>query len=98
MSRNILAKLITKSETHFLINFWYNIGVGSIWDSFPKIDLKNVFYEINLGNVMRCETLEILAPISSSRIFAPLSHSLSISLIWNFFISSLQLPDLSTFS
>lgn len=40
MSSNILAKLITKSETYFLINFWYKIGMGSIWDNFPKIDLK----------------------------------------------------------
>lgn len=47
---------------------------------------------------MRCETIKILAPISSSYFFAALRHNLRISFPGDFFISCLQLPDLSAFS
>lgn len=67
---------------------------------FPKIDLTMlVMKEIkNLGNVVRCESLEISAAISSrSHFVAALRHSLRISLLRDF-ISCLQFPDQSAFS
>lgn len=47
---------------------------------------------------MRSETLEMLVPISSSHYFGAQRHNVNISLLGNFFISCLQLPDLSALS
>lgn len=51
----------------------------------------------NLGNV-RCETLEISAPISSLDFLAALNHNSRISLLRDFLVSCFQLPGLSACS